>query len=245
MQTIYPRPAIAYRGTVTGLRISGVDGGATESGGAFIDNAGATIPTLADGNHLIEIYDSANRMIKGVLKAAGSGSGTLTAEKIPDWTNHISLGYTTFTKNADTRVIDSAIRNGTAIAYHEGMTMPGKALFYLTMALTLNGGKTDLPLFRTNTAVGLTDGVLTDVVLASGANAYYRTSNGSDTAIQLYSLGDASFSLTPSYKQVLTPSTSGATIVSQKGGVTYNFAFKDSNFSYNSASYYVLIKLLR
>jgi hypothetical protein len=64
---------VKYRGTVTGLRISAVDGT------AFIDNAGATIPTYADGNHQIEIYDSDNRILRGVLKAAGTGE-TLSDE---------------------------------------------------------------------------------------------------------------------------------------------------------------------
>jgi hypothetical protein len=64
---------VKYRGTVTGLRISAVDGT------AFIDNAGATIPTYADGNHQIEIYDASNRMLRGVLKAAGTGE-TLSDE---------------------------------------------------------------------------------------------------------------------------------------------------------------------
>jgi len=71
---------VVYRATLTGLRISSVNGT------ALIDNAGATVPTLADGNHLIEIYDSAGLALKGYLKAAGDGedlgaeinTGTLT-----------------------------------------------------------------------------------------------------------------------------------------------------------------------
>ncbi|MFH1147215.1 MAG: hypothetical protein V1736_05855, partial [Pseudomonadota bacterium] len=72
MLKLAPQP-VKYRGTVTGLRISAVDGGATESGGAFIDGANADITALADGNHQIEIYDASGRMIKGVLKEAGIG----------------------------------------------------------------------------------------------------------------------------------------------------------------------------
>ena len=40
-----------------------------------------------------------------------------------------------------------------------------------------------------------------------------------------------------SLKQVLTPSASGATIVSSKGGAIYNFTSKDASFTYNAASY--------
>lgn len=46
-------------------------------------------------------------------------------------------------------------------------------------------------------------------------------------------------------KQVLTPSSSGATIVSTKGGATYNFGYKNASFAYNAASYYVIVRKLR
>jgi hypothetical protein len=46
-------------------------------------------------------------------------------------------------------------------------------------------------------------------------------------------------------KQVLTPSSSGATIVSAKGGTTYNFAYKDTSFTYNAASYYCIVSKVR
>jgi hypothetical protein len=234
-----------YRGTITGLRISAVDGT------AFVDGANASVTALADGNHEISIYDSSGRALKGVLKAAGSGGGTLSAEKILGWTNHISLGYNTFTKNADTRIIDSAIENpaDTALAYWDhSTTMPDKALFCFTASLTLNDGKTDCPKFRTGDDGGADNGVFTVAMattLASGANTYYRTSNGHDLMMTIWTLGDASFSLNPSYKQILAPSSSGCTVVSAKGGVTYNFTSKDASFAYNKASYDVVVRRLR
>ena len=56
-----------FRGSLTGLRISAVDGT------AFVDNAGATLPTYADGYHEISIYDSSGYELKGILKAQGTG----------------------------------------------------------------------------------------------------------------------------------------------------------------------------
>jgi len=41
-----------------------------------------------------------------------------------------------------------------------------------------------------------------------------------------------------SFKQVLTPSTTGVTIVSVPGGATYNWAYKQTGFNYNDASGY-------
>ena len=64
---------VKYRGTVTGLRISAVDGT------AFIDAANSSITDLADGNHQIEIFDSVGRFLKGFLKLVGAGE-TLSDE---------------------------------------------------------------------------------------------------------------------------------------------------------------------
>ncbi|MCK9517428.1 MAG: hypothetical protein M0R74_00155 [Dehalococcoidia bacterium] len=71
---------VAYRGTISALRISSVDGT------AFIDACAALVP-YADGSHLVEIYDASGRMLRGYLAGAGDGedlgaeinSGTLTA----------------------------------------------------------------------------------------------------------------------------------------------------------------------
>jgi hypothetical protein len=41
-----------------------------------------------------------------------------------------------------------------------------------------------------------------------------------------------------SLSQVLTPSATGVTIVTAKGGTTYNWSFKDSSFNYNDSSGY-------
>jgi len=46
-------------------------------------------------------------------------------------------------------------------------------------------------------------------------------------------------------KQVLTPSATGVTIVSTKGGTTYNFAYKDTSFTYNAESYYCIVSKVR
>ena len=48
-----------------------------------------------------------------------------------------------------------------------------------------------------------------------------------------------------SIRPVTAPSTDGITIVSGKGGTTYNFAYKDAAFAYNAASYYAIVKKVR
>ena len=90
-----------------------------------------------------------------------------------------------------------------------------------------------------------------------GSNTNYtiRSANGTYTE-RLTNTSDTTFLLEAdsvfrgsvdniSLKQVLTPSTTGATIVSAKGGTTYNFNHKNASFTYNAASYYVIIKKIR
>ena len=62
-----PRPPFTvHQSTLTGLRISAVDGT------AFVDNGSALTP-YADGNHQVSIFDSSGRELRGVLKAVGWG----------------------------------------------------------------------------------------------------------------------------------------------------------------------------
>jgi hypothetical protein len=58
--------------------------------------------------------------------------------------------------------------------------------------------------------------------------AYYGSSeNGKDVLVDEFS-----------FKQVLTPSSTGVTITNAPGGATYNWGVKDANFNYNDASGY-------
>jgi len=113
---------VVYRGTVTGLRISAVDGTAfidnalitpelqnakllssgsvtaanlklsAVDGTAFVDFSTADVLTDNIGKYIV-IKDSTGKEIKGWIKAAGSGEG-LGDEKIDTWTNY---GYDTLT----------------------------------------------------------------------------------------------------------------------------------------------------
>jgi hypothetical protein len=232
-----PQP-VKYRGTVTGLRISAVDGGGTESGGAFVDGANASITALADGAHLIEIYDSANRMIKGVLKAAGSAEG-LDVELIGDpafdsdayWLK-TEVNWTVLGGKA----IAVAVDNGHAV-YKQISNTVGALYKSVVICDAYTEG-----------TFGIQVCGITVPFTGTGTKTAYRTSAG-DTSFGINSTTDFP-KLTASFtditaKQVLTPSTSGATIVSAKGGTVWNFSYKNTSFEYNEASYYVIVKKLR
>ncbi len=236
---------VVYRGTVTGLRISAVDGGATESGGAFIDGANASITALADGAHQIEIYDSANRMLKGVLKAAGSAEG---------------LGSEILANND----FGSAEPPGTAWTRQTGWTIAGGLL----VATTAANDSAAFQTFASKEGQLLKHSFTVDSVVSGAfyanitgvsyppnpyANApgtYSKYITGIAGALEAYCLIMAADTTTgtistSTYKQVLAPSTSGCTVVSQKAGTLFNFSYKHPSFLHNEVSYLVVVRLLR
>jgi len=77
---------------------------------------------------------------------------------------------------------------------------------------------------------------------------YYYTYNQSPSirSLALYNNNtNVNGSFAVSLKPVTAPSSSGATIVSAKAGETYNFNHKNASFTYNAASYYVIIRAIR
>jgi len=232
---------IVYSGTISGLRISAVDGGLTESGGAFIDNAGATIPTYADGAHLIEIYDSSNQMIKGILKAQGDGEDLSETEINPDPGFDSTTGWT--------------IQDGWGILGGKATMFSGTGHFLYRAAV-----QTALALYKTTLDIdAIANAWVGTLYRANGEHGTRHTTTGTKTEYHtLSSAASAAIGLycaVPAYltgtfdnlsrKQVTAPGTSGATIVSQKDGTTYNFTSKNASFTYNAASYYVVVRALR
>jgi hypothetical protein len=225
---LLPTPQVVYRGTITGLRISAVDGT------AFIDNAGATIPTYADGNHQIEIYDSSNRMLKGVLKAAGTGETTgsdlLTGLDISSGWTAIGTPATTI-NDADTYTANSTSSGVRKFLWTLGALYKG----FLTVSITGTS---------TYTFLGRNPN---DMIIA-GAGTQHKTVS-IDTAVYIATIGTTTGTvtdiLTASLSQVTAPSSSGATITTLKNGDVYNWSYKNSSFSFNSASYYVIIRAIR
>jgi hypothetical protein len=212
-------------GTITGLRISAVDGT------AFLDNCAALIP-YADGNHRIEIYDSSNRMLKGVLKAAGS-SEMLGDELITNGTFDNTTGWTP--QGGSWSGFSWEISGGVATAtnttkyfYQSSVYGVGK-LIKFGADVVVTSGTVRLALDNMNNGFSIT-------TTGIGQTSYRTKTTVNESGL----FGITSFTGTVdnfTAKQVLTPSSSGATIVSAKGGDIYNFASKDASFTYNAASY--------
>ena len=252
---------VKYRGTVTGLRISAVDGTAfldvlstgtldlavspllhtgsltqantrmsAVAGTSFIDTDDATFATnLSDhlGKYLV-IKDSAGKKASAWIKAAGTGE-TLT-DLIAEW--DLTSGWATFAA-ATINDADTFTTAGPG-GVRKDISGAAGASVKLTASYT-----------TTASGVGLMNYGNSTTYLSSFVTGGYRTLVDA-TGIYLRNASAGQTDITSmSIEQVLTPSSSGATIVSAKGGATENFAYKDASFTYNAASYQVIVRAAR
>lgn len=221
---IIPANPVVYRGTITGLRISSVDGT------AFLDNCAALVP-YADGLHRVEIYDSAGRQLVGYLSAQGAGE-TLGEEQLTSWSNFAGYYETFETTGKD---ITLAINtSGIGIGETNALALIGQ-LIKATNTVTVNSG--DGPTFYYEG--------LTEASLGAAHATYYITTNKNGCRFRIYNATASSYSSMSTEKIVLTPSTDGCTIVSAKSGAVPNFALVTSGFTFNATSYTVIVRKVR
>jgi hypothetical protein len=212
--------------TQANMKISAVDGGATASGGAFIDFSASDILTTKLG-HLVRIKDSSNRVIQGYIKAAGSGETLDATNLVTEWTN---VNYDTFTSVASPDIAAAVYTtSGTQTGTSNSMVTTAGKLYKLVATWTNVAGEAP-------TLTG-TNGFVT-TILGAGANNIYFTATGTSVVLTVTNTAAASWGCTFVLKQVTVPANTGVTIVSTKGGATYNFAQKNSAFNYNDASGY-------
>jgi hypothetical protein len=219
---------VAYRGTISGLRISSVDGT------AFLDACAALVP-YADGNHLVEIYDASGRMLRGYLGAAGDGE-TLGGELITAADDRTFASDTGWWSKTNGWTINDAAAGK---AHHAGTVGGGLnkaliatvgALYAVTQTMAMAQAWYCYHTITNNTIYATTG---TKYITAMSATIGYNSSYDSVTVDDV------------SLKQVTAPSADGCTIVSAKGGGTQNFSVKNASFTYNSSAYYVIIRKAR
>jgi len=219
-------------GTVTqaNMRISAVDGGATASGGAFVDFGAANVLTSKLGNLLV-IKDSLGHSIQGWIKAAGSAEGL--GDEIITVADDRTFGSDTgfWTKEIGWTINDAvagkANHAGTTTSYLYRSSITVASALYKAV-LSING--------NISLRIG---GAILNSIASSGT--YYITS-AIGTQLLAYSSGINGRTIDDvSLKQVLTPSATGVTIVSTKGGATFNWSAKDSAFNYNDTSGYTYL----
>jgi hypothetical protein len=232
--------------TQANMKISAVDGT------AFVDFSSAGALTSYLGAEL-HIRDSAGKEIVGVVKAAGSGE-TLGAEILTDGGMTDTANWPNFTNGTIASVAGGDVGNCMELTRTGGVTQ----FFWQEKA----GGVTALALYKFSGAAksgtsgnetyyidfvkqdpqvswgpritGTSSGSWvsgTSYATAETANFGFRGLKSSSTA------GTMLFD-TFTLKQVTTPSATGVTITTTKGGTTYNWFFKDSSFNYNDSSGY-------
>lgn len=220
-------PQVLVQGTAAGttqLRLSTVDGT------AFIDTDG-TVPCTSFVGEAIAICDSANKCIKGFIKAAGDGED-LDAEKFTDpiyendaaWT--IGSGWTVNAAASGKAEATTSTANLT-----EALTYTAGALYKLVTNCDALTGGTYQAIIE-GTAIGT-------AVNTTAAVSWYRTASAATSATN-GTKATTSLSATftgISLKQVTGPSATGCTIVSTKDGATYNWNIKETGFDPNSATF--------
>jgi hypothetical protein len=191
------------------------------------------IQHYADGNHSIEIYDSSNRMLKGVLKAAGT-SETLGDEILAGW--NFTSGWELISAGS---IVDADSYISGTETYH-GLRTTSALLSALRLYKVSWDGTT------ASTTVSIRRNNANGDIFVSGFGTGYGTATIAGKIALLNSTVATQTDVSSlSVKQVTAPSSSGCTIVSAKGGTTYNFSYKNASFTYNASSYYVIIRAIR
>ena len=210
-------------GTLTGLRISAVDGT------AFLDNCSA-ITAYADNSHRVEIYDSAGKRLVGIAKEAGSGEAK-GAEAIPDPT--CATDFWNWKTNMTHDAINDEFDLTSSASCYESCVI-AKTLYYAEIVIT-NYISGNLDIYNYDGTIRKSFGISGD----GNFNQYFVQPPG-ERADRFYLLATSgsSFSLSNiTIKPVTEPSTDGIIIVNAKGGATENWTTKESGFAFNEASY--------
>lgn len=191
------------------------------------------IQPYMDGNHQIEIYDASNRMLRGVLKAAGA-SETLGADLLSGFDFTSGWGVAGTGSIIDSNSFSSTGSGGVNKSVLSSLRLYKRAYEKSTTAAS--------SMFRISNTMGYISPDDTDLATGSKYSTaipnylfcYARNSTAGTTDVTTFTV-----------QQVLTPSSSGATITTLKNGDVYNWSYKNSSFTYNAASYYVIIRAIR
>jgi len=199
-------------------------------------------------NHLLVVKDSAKRAIQGYIKAAGTGetfsnlisgstlNGNMETGDPP--TGWIGTDYgTTLSGAADERTGGSGIQSLNAIRGTQDYAARQSSGSAANQLLFFGGYMKNI----TSTTAGFQLGASV-AVLDSSADwkliSVYITATGNHNLwMMVTGSGNGRFD-DVFVRRVLTPSATGVTITSTKGGATFNWEAKDASFNYNDASGY-------
>jgi hypothetical protein len=219
----FPSIVLVATGSVTlaNSRISAV------ANTAFVDFSVANVLTdYANGYHYLILYDSTMKAINGYIKAAGTGE-TYGSELCgnPDFSTD-----TWWNKSAACTIHDGeGYFDGSAgsQAFYKNPSVTAGMLYKISCALTLR---------TTGTFMVIFNGVEGNSLTAPGTSSAYSVRTSGDG---FFYISGSSLNGTvdnASFKQVLTPATTGVTIVSAAGGATQSWTSQTLGFDPNDAS---------
>jgi len=231
----YPMLQPVASGSVTkaNMGISAVNGT------SFVDFSAADVLT-GKLDHFLVVKDSAGRTIQGYIKAVGTGetlgdglvtgnNSTFTAAS--DWANNGLLGYDETTGGVLT-LTGSAAWQECRLPTANAPTVLGGLYKTQIDVVTITGS------WRVTNYAGtfITIPTMTSAQDGTTVTAYFVGSDAGGLNIHCPTPGTGIFDNVKLY-QVLTPSATGVTVSSTKGG-TENWESKEVNFNYNDASGY-------
>lgn len=231
-------------GTVTqaNMKISAVDGT------SFIDFTAANVLTGKTGNLLV-VRDSSGRAIQGFIKAAGTGETYSENILINGNMENPITGWTQRRGTLSAETVDFV--EGTQSGKFTRDAVSTEGYFNQVVGLSLFGlYKLDGAVKNvTSTYMRVRVGpignykdvqpVTNTQVWTEFSEWYVPTAEENIFLVNVYGT-DGNYGLADnlSVKQILTPSATGVTIVSTKGGATFNWAQKNASFNYNDSSGY-------
>jgi len=204
-----------------------------DNGTAFVDFSAAG--TLNYLNGKLTLTDSAGKKAIGYIKSAGTGetfgdelvtNGTFTSD-VANWT---VTAPTTIAWNAS-GYADIARATGSGLASQTLVNSLGMALKGSINVIALSNKVglriASISFFADTSSTGVVSGYMCAPVSNGGLGIAASNSTTATCTVDDVSV-----------KQVLTPSATGATITSTRGGTTYNWASIESGFDYNDSSGY-------
>lgn len=230
--------------SLANIRLSLVDGT------AFVDfSAAGTLTPYLGGK--LTLTDSAGKKAIGYIKAAGTGEtygpelvvngGMETGDPPTGW---VARSGATLSSVADERT-GGAGSKGLNVVYGTSSQTADQSATLTVGAMYVYGGwiknidagngylrlydGTGLSLSATVTATSWTYTSVSYRAVNTAGNARLYVTDGAGHNVRFDDI---------SLKQVLTPSTTGATITSTRGGTTYNWTSIEAGFNYNDAKGY-------
>ncbi len=232
--------------TQANMKISAVDGT------SFVDFTAASILT-GNLNKYLVVTDSVGKQIKGWIKAAGTG-GTLGSELVTNGGMETGNPPTSWSATETPETFERSAVQKHSGTYSARVVESTGSYGGFCQPISKVAGRLYEASFWYYLVSGAMIGSIQNGYGNDNLSAVYPSTIGSWTEIHYTAteiltgaIGDIRFQAFPnaefyiddvSTKQVLTPSTTGVTIVSTFGGTTYNWTSKETGFNYNDSAGY-------